>query len=93
MLLHSILILLCFSTIGDSTFNFFFVCVFVGALQLESGSAVMSHSLDDLGIGSFANLVTCTLATPLMDVLHQMFHNNISAVPVLDENGLCVVCV
>ncbi|ORX68422.1 hypothetical protein DL89DRAFT_278750 [Linderina pennispora] len=46
------------------------------------------HSLYDLEIGTYGNLVTATMDAPVIDIIRMFVDNNISVVPILDEEGI-----
>ncbi|KAF2278804.1 CBS-domain-containing protein [Westerdykella ornata] len=41
-------------------------------------------------VGTYANLATATMETPVMDVIHMLVKKNISSVPILDKDGTVV---
>ncbi|QIW95365.1 hypothetical protein AMS68_000883 [Peltaster fructicola] len=43
--------------------------------------------LRDLKIGTFSNLVTASMNTPVMEVIHKLVDRSISSVPILDKDG------
>jgi 5'-AMP-activated protein kinase regulatory gamma subunit len=47
----------------------------------------MCMSLGELGLGTYQNLATVTMDTPVIDVIHLLVKHNIASVPILDENG------
>lgn len=61
-----------------------FVAVNVKELQM------LRKPLRELDIGSFKDVVTAKMDTPVMDVIHALVRRNISSVPILDDNGLLV---
>eukprot|EP00300_Choanocystis_sp_HF-7_P005135 c13902_g1_i1.p1 GENE.c13902_g1_i1~~c13902_g1_i1.p1 ORF type:complete len:393 (+),score=74.79 c13902_g1_i1:155-1180(+) len=56
--------------------------------HLGSNTAALSHSIGDLGVGSFNDVVTCHMDTPLADVLRLQHGKNLTAFPVVDEQGV-----
>lgn len=50
----------------------------------------MNNTLQELGIGTFSNIATVTQETPLITVLNIFSEKGVSALPVLDDNGICV---
>ncbi|KAF0716644.1 Aste57867_2728 [Aphanomyces stellatus] len=49
---------------------------------------LFDQSILELGIGTFSNLVTIPEDTPLIHVLHTLMERRISAVPIVDANGV-----
>ncbi len=45
-------------------------------------------TVEDLGIGSFGELVTVRYHTPLTDVLDLLVEHKLSAVPIVDDAGM-----
>lgn len=43
--------------------------------------------LKDLNVGSYKNLATATMETPVMDCIHMLVKKSISSVPILDKDG------
>ncbi|KAF2670303.1 CBS-domain-containing protein [Microthyrium microscopicum] len=41
-----------------------------------------------LNIGTFGDLATATMDTPVIDVIHMLVKKNISSVPIIDKNGI-----
>jgi len=48
---------------------------------------MLRKPLKDLNMGSFSNLSTASMDTPVMDVIHMLVKKNISSVPILDKDG------
>ncbi|KAJ3017769.1 AMP-activated serine/threonine-protein kinase regulatory subunit [Thoreauomyces humboldtii] len=48
----------------------------------------LGAQLHELGIGTFENLATATATTPLIQVLNLFVERNISAVPIVDDQGM-----
>lgn len=47
----------------------------------------LKKPLRDVNIGTFTDLATAHMDTPVMDVIHQLVKRNISCVPILDRDG------
>eukprot|EP01098_Paradermamoeba_levis_P002500 TRINITY_DN12898_c0_g1_i1.p1 TRINITY_DN12898_c0_g1~~TRINITY_DN12898_c0_g1_i1.p1 ORF type:complete len:365 (-),score=75.68 TRINITY_DN12898_c0_g1_i1:76-1170(-) len=56
-------------------------------LNVPVRPAFFRMSIGELGIGTFDNLVTVSLSTPLIQVLNLFQERKISAIPVVDHNG------
>ncbi|CAJ0598106.1 unnamed protein product [Cylicocyclus nassatus] len=52
--------------------------------------AFMDQTPKELGIGSWGDIVTIHVDTPLHDALEIFLHNRVSALPLVDENGRVV---
>jgi CBS domain-containing protein len=49
----------------------------------------LRKSLKDLGtVGTFDNLQSASMDTPVIDVIHKLVKYNISSVPILDKKGI-----
>ncbi|KAK5118995.1 AMP-activated serine/threonine-protein kinase regulatory subunit [Meristemomyces frigidus] len=48
---------------------------------------MLKKPLRDLTIGTFSDVTTARMDTPVMDVIHQLVKRNISCVPILDHDG------
>lgn len=48
---------------------------------------MLGKPLSELNIGTYENLATVDLETPVIEVIHIFFHRGISAVPILDDDG------
>jgi CBS domain-containing protein len=48
---------------------------------------VLRFPIADLGVGTFGQVVTVHLDTPLINVLEMLHGRHISAVPVVDDHG------
>lgn len=48
---------------------------------------MLKKSVSEIGLGTYKDLQTATMDTPVMDVIHIMVKYSISSVPILDENG------
>lgn len=46
---------------------------------------MLKKSVAEIGLGSYGDLQTATMDTPVIDVIHMMVDKNISSVPILDE--------
>jgi 5'-AMP-activated protein kinase, regulatory gamma subunit len=49
---------------------------------------MLRKPLKDLSIGTYTDLSTATMDTPVIDVIHQLVKKNIASVPILDNNGM-----
>lgn len=58
-----------------------FVAVNVHETQL------LRKPLRHLNLGTYKNLETAKMETPVFDVIHQLVNNNISSVPILNSDG------
>ncbi|KAL9051227.1 MAG: hypothetical protein Q9162_006154 [Coniocarpon cinnabarinum] len=58
-----------------------FVAVNVQETQL------LRKPLRDINVGTYENLATAHMETPVMNVIHQFVQRNISSVPILDSDG------
>ncbi|KAI7637318.1 CBS-domain-containing protein [Hortaea werneckii] len=47
----------------------------------------LKKPLWEIGVGTFENLATATMDTPVMDVIHMLVKRDISSVPILDRDG------
>lgn len=59
-----------------------FVAINVPETQL------LRKPLRNLDIGTYGDLKTASMDTPVMDVIHMLVQKNISSVPILDSEGL-----
>lgn len=48
---------------------------------------MLRKPLRDLNIGTYKDLATAHMETPVMDVIHALVRRNISSVPILDADG------
>jgi CBS domain-containing protein len=48
----------------------------------------LKKPLRDLNLGSFKDVQTAHMETPVMDVIHTLVKKNISSVPILDKDGV-----
>ncbi|KFY95582.1 hypothetical protein V498_03282 [Pseudogymnoascus sp. VKM F-4517 (FW-2822)] len=53
---------------------------------------LLKKSVSEIGLGSYVNLQTASMDTPVIDVIHMMVEHRISSVPIVDENN-CVLNV
>lgn len=44
--------------------------------------------LREMNVGTYRDLATVSMDTPVMDVIHMLVKKNISSVPILDKNGM-----
>ena len=49
---------------------------------------MLRKPLRDLDVGSYNNLATASMDTPVMDCIHMLVKKNISSVPILDSHGI-----
>jgi len=54
--------------------------------------AFMKKNLDELGIGTYHNIAFIHPDTPIIKALNIFVERRISALPVVDESGVCLVC-
>jgi CBS domain-containing protein len=45
-------------------------------------------SIDELGLGTFDPLITITLNTKIIDAIELFIKHELSALPIVDENGI-----
>ena len=45
-------------------------------------------TIEELGIGTFKNLVTAKLDTPLIDLMRLFISERISSIPIVDDNSI-----
>jgi 5'-AMP-activated protein kinase, regulatory gamma subunit len=57
------------------------------AVNNEHHTVLLKKSVKDIGLGTYTNLATATMETPVLDVIHLMVKFNISAVPILDDGN------
>jgi 5'-AMP-activated protein kinase regulatory gamma subunit len=48
---------------------------------------MLKKSVSEIGLGSYGNLQTASMDTPVIDVIHMMVKKSISSVPIVDENN------
>lgn len=51
---------------------------------------LFDQTLQELGIGTYQNIITVSEDTPLIRVLHVLIEHRVSAVPILDANGTVI---
>eukprot|EP00299_Pterocystis_sp_00344_P011044 c5094_g1_i1.p1 GENE.c5094_g1_i1~~c5094_g1_i1.p1 ORF type:complete len:380 (-),score=96.46 c5094_g1_i1:79-1188(-) len=56
--------------------------------QLDPKAAVLTLSVGDLRIGAIDNVITCEMDTTLVVVLRQLYQHSITAVPIVDKQGV-----
>lgn len=49
----------------------------------------LQKPLRELNVGTYENLQTATMDTPVIEVIHMLVKKNISSVPILDKDGEC----
>lgn len=54
-------------------------------------TAWLQKPLKELNVGTYENLSTTTMDTPVIEVIHMLVKNNISSVPILDKDGKCAL--
>lgn len=50
----------------------------------------LKKPLKDLRLGSYEDLATASMQTPIIDVIHMLVNKNISSVPILDKEGTVI---
>jgi 5'-AMP-activated protein kinase regulatory gamma subunit len=50
----------------------------------------LKKPLKEINVGTYENLATASMETPVMDVIHMLVQGNISSVPILDEEGAVI---
>ena len=45
--------------------------------------------LREMNVGTYQDIATCNMDTPVMDVIHMLVKKNISSVPIVDKQGMC----
>lgn len=48
---------------------------------------MLKKSVSEIGLGSYGNLQTASMDTPVIDVIHMMVKKSISSVPIVGENN------
>ena len=48
---------------------------------------MLRKPLRDINVGTYHNLATASMDTPVMNVIHMFVKRNISSVPILDSDG------
>lgn len=51
-------------------------------------TANLKKSVYELGLGTYRNVATASMDTPVIDVIHMMVKKSISSVPIVDETGV-----
>jgi 5'-AMP-activated protein kinase, regulatory gamma subunit len=49
---------------------------------------MLRKPLHEIGVGTYEGLETATMSTPVIDVIHRLVNKKISAVPILDDQGM-----
>src|SRR5690242_6825124 len=44
--------------------------------------------LREMNVGTYKDIATCYMDTPVMDVIHMLVKKNISSVPIVDKQGM-----
>jgi 5'-AMP-activated protein kinase, regulatory gamma subunit len=52
--------------------------------------AKLRKPLRELKVGSYSQVATANMDTPVMDVIHMLVKKSISSVPILDKDGTCL---
>jgi CBS domain-containing protein len=55
------------------------------AVNVE-GTELLKKSVSDIGLGTYGDLQTASMDTPVIDVMHMMVKYNISSVPIIDSD-------
>ncbi|OJD34234.1 nuclear protein snf4 [Diplodia corticola] len=50
----------------------------------------LKKTLKEINVGSYENLATASMDTPVMDVIHMLVRKSISSVPILDRDGVVI---
>jgi 5'-AMP-activated protein kinase regulatory gamma subunit len=58
------------------------------AVNTRESTPLLCKQLKDIRIGSYTPLLTATMDTSVIDVIHMLVKKNISSVPIVDKNGL-----
>ncbi|KAJ2159897.1 AMP-activated serine/threonine-protein kinase regulatory subunit [Coemansia sp. RSA 552] len=58
------------------------------AVNIDDKKKLKQHSLYDLQIGTYGDLVTATMDVSVIDIIRMFVENNISVVPILDDSGV-----
>ncbi|KAJ1730486.1 AMP-activated serine/threonine-protein kinase regulatory subunit [Coemansia biformis] len=58
------------------------------AVNIDDKKKLKQHSLYDMQIGTYSDLVTATMDASVIDVIRMFVDNNISVVPILDDGGV-----
>jgi CBS domain-containing protein len=57
------------------------------ALNCKETKMLLKPIRDLPGLGTAKDISTCTMATPVIEVIHLLAHKSVSSVPIVDENG------
>lgn len=57
------------------------------ACNLKDKLDILNATVSDLHLGTYENIATCTMQTPLIDVLNIFEERKISALPIIDDDG------
>lgn len=52
---------------------------------------MLRKPIRELGIGTYNNVSTATMETPVINVIHQLVEKDISSVPIVDHRGICTL--
>ena len=52
-------------------------------------TSMLRKPLKDLKMGTYNNLATATMDTPVIDAVHMLVKHNISSIPIVDQTGKC----
>ncbi|KAI2633890.1 hypothetical protein GGS21DRAFT_117783 [Xylaria nigripes] len=58
------------------------------AVNTEQHTSLLKKTVRELGLGTYTNLKTGTMTQSVLEVINTMVTNNISAVPIVDRNGV-----
>ncbi|KAJ1902152.1 AMP-activated serine/threonine-protein kinase regulatory subunit [Kickxella alabastrina] len=58
------------------------------AVNIDDKKKLKQHTLFDLDIGTYGDLITATMDVSVIDIIRMFVENNISVVPILDDNGV-----
>ena len=56
------------------------------AVNNENNTILLKKTVRDIGLGTYKNLATAHMNTPVLDVIHVMVKSNISCVPIVDRD-------
>ncbi|KAJ4306498.1 AMP-activated serine/threonine-protein kinase regulatory subunit [Collariella sp. IMI 366227] len=57
------------------------------AVNNEKYTILLKKSVREIGLGTYTNLATATMNSPVLEVIHLMVKHNISAVPIIDKHN------
>ncbi len=57
------------------------------AVNNEQHTMLLKKPVGEIGLGTYTNLATATMNSSVLDVIHLMVKNNISAVPIVDSDN------